>query len=260
MNAVLECTGVTRRFGQLAAVDDVHLRIQRGARHALIGPNGAGKSTFFNLLSGVLRPTSGRIVLNGEDVTRRSDAWRSRHGLAKTFQHSSLFLTQSAADNVAMAAQRASGAGMRVRTPANRCAGVPEVVEDCLARTGLSSRAASRVSELSHGERRQLEVAVALATSPTLLLLDEPTAGMSAAESDSFGDLVESLPRDITVLIIEHDLDVVFRLADRISVLHLGRLLADGAPGEIRNDERVQTAYLGTARSEELFFSDGGVR
>jgi branched-chain amino acid transport system ATP-binding protein len=260
VSTVLECTGVTKRFGALAAVDDVTLTIERGARHALIGPNGAGKSTFFNLLSGVLRPTSGTIVFDGADVTGRSDAWRSRHGLAKTFQHSSLFLTLSAADNVAMAAQRVSGAGMRVRTPASRCAGVSEVVEDCLARTGLSSRATSRVSELSHGERRQLEVAVALATSPTLLLLDEPTAGMSAAESHSFGDLVESLPRDVTVLIIEHDLDVVFRLADRISVLHLGRLLADGAPEDIRADERVQTAYLGTARSEELFFTSGGAR
>ena len=260
MTTVLECAGVTKRFGSLAAVDAVDLTIAGGARHALIGPNGAGKSTFFNLLSGVLRPTSGRIVFAGEDVTRRSDAWRSRKGLAKTFQHSSLFLSLSVADNVAMAAQRVTGAGMKVRTPASRCPGVDDVVDDCLRRTGLTDRARSRVSELSHGERRQLEVAVALATAPRLLLLDEPTAGMSAAESGKFGDLVESLPREVTVLIIEHDLDVVFRLADRISVLHLGKLLADGSPEEIRADERVQTAYLGTARTEELFFAPGGAQ
>jgi branched-chain amino acid transport system ATP-binding protein len=255
---VLQCTGVTKRFGQLLAVDSVDLTILAGARHALIGPNGAGKSTLFNLLSGVLRPTEGRIELAGQDVTSRSDAWRARQGLAKTFQHSSLFLSLSVADNVAMAAQRGSGAGMSVLRPATRCPGVDDVVDDCLRRTRLTGRARSRVGALSHGERRQLEVAVALATSPRLLLLDEPTAGMSAAESRSFGDLVESLPAEVTVLLIEHDLDVVFRLADRISVLHLGRLLADGPPEQVRADEQVQAAYLGTGHAEELFTSSAG--
>jgi branched-chain amino acid transport system ATP-binding protein len=253
MTAVLECTGVTKRFGQLAAVDDVSLTIERGARHALIGPNGAGKSTFFNLLAGTLRPTSGRIVFDGQDVSKRSDAWRSRAGLAKTFQHSSLFLSLSVADNVAIAAQRVTGDGLRLRRSARKCPEVDTCVGRSLERTGLSERAQSRVSDLSHGERRQLEVAVALATEPTMLLLDEPTAGMSAAESGRFAELVESLPSDVTVLLIEHDLDVVFRLASRISVLHLGRLLADGAPEQIRADERVQAAYLGSGSSEELF-------
>jgi branched-chain amino acid transport system ATP-binding protein len=250
---VLACTGVTRRFGRLAAVDDVTLSVQAGARHALIGPNGAGKSTFFNLLSGTLRPTSGRIEMRGEDVTRRSDAWRSRAGLAKTFQHSSLFLSLSVADNVAMAAQRLSGDGTRLFRRASRCPGVDDSVDRCLRQTGLTGRAYARVSDLSHGERRQLEVAVALATDPRLLLLDEPTAGMSAAESGAFAELVESLPHEVTVLLIEHDLDVVFRLATRISVLHLGRLLADGTAEDVRADEAVQQAYLGTGRTRELF-------
>jgi branched-chain amino acid transport system ATP-binding protein len=258
MTAVLECTGVTKRFGALAAVSDVSLTIERGARHALIGPNGAGKSTFFNLLAGTLRPTTGRIVFDGHDVSKRSDAWRSRAGLAKTFQHSSLFLSLSVADNVAIAAQRVSGDGLRLRRSARRCPEVDACVERCLEQTGLAARARARVSDLSHGERRQLEVAVALATEPTLLLLDEPTAGMSAAESGRFAELVESLPSDVTVLLIEHDLDVVFRLASRISVLHLGRLLADGPPQEVRADERVQTAYLGSGAAEELFLPGVG--
>jgi branched-chain amino acid transport system ATP-binding protein len=253
MTAILEAVGVTKRFGSLTAVDDVTLRVERGARHALIGPNGAGKSTLFNLLAGTLRPTAGRILFDGHDVTRSSDEARSRAGLAKTFQHSSLFLSLSVADNVAMAAQRVSGDGMRLRRSARRCPEVDVCVERCLVQTGLAERASARVSALSHGERRQLEVAVALATEPVLLLLDEPTAGMSAAESDRFAVLVESLPADVTVLLIEHDLDVVFRLASRISVLHLGALLADGSPEQIRADERVQQAYLGTGSAEELF-------
>jgi len=258
VTAVLTCTDVTKRFGSLAAVDAVSLTVERGARHALIGPNGAGKSTFFNMLAGTMRPTSGRIELDGQDVTSRSDAWRSRAGMAKTFQHSSLFLSLSVADNVAMAAQRVTGDGLRLRRSAGRCPGVDDRVDRCLQQTGLAHRARSRVSELSHGERRQLEVAVALATEPVLLLLDEPTAGMSAAESGSFAALIESLPADVSVLLIEHDLDVVFRLATRISVLHLGALLADGDPEDVRADERVQQAYLGTGTSEELFLPGVG--
>ncbi len=254
MTDVLVCSGVGKRFGSLAAVEDVDLVVAQGARHALIGPNGAGKSTFFNMLAGTLRPTAGTIVFDGQDVTRRSDAWRSRAGLAKTFQHASLFLTLSIADNVAMAAQRVSGHSMALVRSAQRCPGVDDVVDDCLRRTGLDERARHPVSALSHGERRQLEVAVALATQPRLLLLDEPTAGMSTAETTRFAELVESLPPEVTVLLIEHDLEVVFRLATRISVLHLGRLLADGDPESVRADEQVQRAYLGADRGEDLFY------
>ena len=152
-----------------------------------------------------------------------------------------------------MAAQRVSGDGMRLRRSARKCPGVDETVVRCLEQTGLTSRSRDRVSELSHGERRQLEVAVALATEPVLLLLDEPTAGMSAAESGNFAALVESLPPQVSVLLIEHDLDVVFRLATRITVLHLGAVLADGDPDSVRHDEQVQQAYLGSGGSEELF-------
>lgn len=252
-DAILECRGVTKRFGSLPAVRDVTLAVERGARHAIIGPNGAGKSTLFNLIAGTLAPSEGTIVFAGQDVTKQSDARRSRSGLAKTFQHSSLFLSLSVADNVAMAAQRVSGDGMRLRRSARKCPGVDETVVRCLEQTGLTSRSRDRVSELSHGERRQLEVAVALATEPVLLLLDEPTAGMSAAESGNFAALVESLPPQVSVLLIEHDLDVVFRLATRITVLHLGAVLADGDPDSVRHDEQVQQAYLGSGGSEELF-------
>ena len=251
MTTALECRSVTRRFGQLVAVDSVSLVVESGRRHAVIGPNGAGKSTFFNLLAGTLRPTSGTVHLLGQDVTKRSDAWRSCAGLAKTFQHSSLFLSMSLHDNVALAVQRVEGDGMRLRGATGRAQA--DQVSGLLADVGLVDRSRDRVQDLSHGERRQLEVAVALATRPQLLLLDEPTAGMSAAESGRFAELVESLPRTITVLLIEHDLDVVFRLAERITVLHLGAVLADGAPEEVRADPAVQAAYLGTGRSEPLW-------
>lgn len=251
MTAALECRAVTRRFGQLVAVDNVSLTVAPGSRHAVIGPNGAGKSTFFNLLAGTLRPSSGSVHLLGQDVTRRSDSWRSRAGLAKTFQHSSLFLSLSLHDNVALAVQRVEGEGMRLRGKVGSAES--DQVASLLADVGLLTRSRDRVQDLSHGERRQLEVAVALATRPELLLLDEPTAGMSAAESSRFAELVESLSRSITVLLIEHDLDVVFRLADRITVLHLGAVLADGAPEHVRDDAAVQAAYLGTGRSEPLW-------
>ena len=249
----LTCQGVTKRFGRLVAVDGVDLAVAPGARHALIGPNGAGKSTLFNVVAGTVRATSGRVQLGGRDVTRRGDAWRARAGVAKTFQHSSLFGSLSVADNVAIAAQRLTGDGMRLWRSARRCRGVDRLVEEQLALTGLAARARRPVRELSHGERRQLELAVALATRPRLLLLDEPTAGMSPAESARFAELVETLPRELTILLIEHDLDVVFRLADRVSVLHLGRILAEGEPAAVRADERVQQAYLGAAAGEELF-------
>jgi branched-chain amino acid transport system ATP-binding protein len=251
--AALALTGLSKRFGALVAVDEVSLNVAAGARHALIGPNGAGKSTLFNLIAGTLRASSGSIVVAGRDVTTRSDAWRARAGIAKTFQHSSLFGSLSVSDNVALAAQRASGDGMRLWRSARHCTHVDDEVGRCLEAAGLAARARSRVSDLSHGERRQLEVAVALATRPALLLLDEPTAGMSAAETDRFTQLIESMPTEVTILLIEHDLDVVFRLAQRISVLHLGRLIAEGPPGQIRSDPRVQEAYLGTAATEQLF-------
>ncbi|HET9557405.1 MAG TPA: ABC transporter ATP-binding protein, partial [Actinomycetota bacterium] len=228
--------------------------VAAGARHAVIGPNGAGKSTLFALVTGSLRPTAGRIRFDGQDVTGRPDHARARAGMAKTFQHSSRFTSLSVLDNVARATRRVAGLGMAMLRPAGRHAAAREAAMRQLEQVGLAGRAAVPAAALSHGERRQLEVAIALATSPRLLLLDEPTAGMSAADSARFAELVESLGAAVTVLIIEHDLDVVFRLATRVTVLHLGRVLADGTPDEVRADETVQRAYLGDAALDDLFF------
>ena len=245
---------VTKKYGALVAVDDVSLEVAKGGRHALIGPNGAGKSTLFNLVAGGLGTTSGEILFSGEDVTRRSAAWRARKGLGKTFQHSSLFLSMSPLENVALAAQRVAGKGMSLRTSsARRRPGIDDLAEQCVADVGLTDRSHIMTGNLSHGERRQLEVAVALATKPRLLLLDEPAAGMSPAESHRFAELVRSLPEDLTVVIIEHDLELVFQLAERVSVLHLGALIADGPTDEVREDPAVQQAYLGEASLDELF-------
>ncbi|MGO1166177.1 MAG: ABC transporter ATP-binding protein [Janibacter sp.] len=248
---------VTKKYGALLAVDDVSLEVAKGGRHALIGPNGAGKSTLFNLVAGGLATTSGEILFSGEDVTGRSAAWRARRGLGKTFQHSSLFLSMNPLDNVALAAQRVAGKGMSWFTPsARRTAEIDDLAEQCVADVGLTDRSHIMTGNLSHGERRQLEVAVALATKPRLLLLDEPAAGMSPAESHRFAELVRSLPEDLTVVLIEHDLDLVFRLADRVSVLHLGGLIADGPADEVRADPAVQKAYLGEDSIEELFHEE----
>jgi branched-chain amino acid transport system ATP-binding protein len=254
VTALLQTEELTRRFGKLVAVDRVTLAVPAGARHAIIGPNGAGKSTMFGLITGAIRPSGGRVLFDGQDLTRRPDHVRARAGMSQTFQHSSVFTTLSALDNVALAAQRAAGRGMRVVRAAWRHAAVQEQAARHLELVGLADRAAAPAGTLSHGERRQLEVALALATSPKLLLLDEPTAGMSAADSARFAELIESLGPEITVMIIEHDLDVVFRLATRVTVLHLGRVLAEGTPAEVRSDQAVQRAYLGDAVFDELFF------
>jgi branched-chain amino acid transport system ATP-binding protein len=258
VTALLETVGLSRRYGSLVALDGVSLSVAGGARHAVIGPNGAGKSTLFALVTGSLRPSAGRVLFDGQDVTRRPDHARARAGMGKTFQHSSLFGSLPVLDNVAIATQRAAGRGMAMLRPAARHTAVTEQAMRQLELVGLAGRAAVPAAALSHGERRQLEVALALACSPKLLLLDEPTAGMSAADSARFAELVESLGAAVTVLIIEHDLDVVFRLATRVTVLHLGRVLADGTPSEVRADELVQRAYLGDAAVEDLF--SGGAR
>ena len=250
----LTLRNVTKKYGALVAVDDVSLEVAKGGRHALIGPNGAGKSTLFNLVAGGLPATSGQILFSGDDVTRRSAAWRARRGLGKTFQHSSLFLSMNPLDNVALAAQRVAGKGMSwVTSSTRRNSEIDDLAEQCVADVGLADRSHIMTGNLSHGERRQLEVAVALATRPKLLLLDEPAAGMSPAESHRFIELVRSLPEDLTVVIIEHDLELVFQLADRVSVLHLGGLIADGPADEVREDPAVQQAYLGEGSLEELF-------
>jgi branched-chain amino acid transport system ATP-binding protein len=250
---ILELDGVTRAFGSLRAVEDVSLRIAEGARHALIGPNGAGKSTLFNVIGGSLRPTKGRVLFAGRDVTRLPEWRRARLGIARTFQHSSVLLSCTAAENVLIGVQREAGVAARMLPTPRRRRELLERCESLLETVGLSGRAHVPAGALSHGERRQLQVAMALGNRPRLLLLDEPAAGMSPAETARLLTLLKDLPRDITVLLIEHDLDVVFNLADTVTVLHLGRHLATGTPAEIRADPAVQSAYLGTAEMGELF-------
>jgi branched-chain amino acid transport system ATP-binding protein len=243
IDQALVTSGLTKRFGAVTAVDAVTLSVATGARHAVIGPNGAGKSTLFALVAGTLSPTSGTVALLGTDVTRARDHQRARRGLVKTFQHSSLFPAMSLRDNVVLSTQRTHGRSARPFGRISRDA--LTAAEEALAMVGLAQRADALAGSLSHGERRQLEVALALGVRPRVLLLDEPTAGMSASETDRFVDLVRDLPQDITVLLIEHDLDVVFSLADQVTVLHLGAVIASGPPAVIRGSELVQRTYLG---------------
>jgi branched-chain amino acid transport system ATP-binding protein len=253
---VLSLSGVSRHFGALRAVDDVSIDVPAGARHALIGPNGAGKSTLFKLVTGSLRVTSGTVSLAGTDITRLPEHQRARRGVSQTLQHSSLFLTQTVHQNVLLAAQRQHRS--RHSLVPRRQAAARDRARGLLVEVGLEARSDTAVAALSHGERRQLEVAVALACEPRLLLLDEPAAGMSPAESARLVGLLQSLPESVTVVIVEHDLDVVFALATSVTVLHLGRVLLTGDPDEVRRSEAVQEAYLGTGR--EALFLDTATR
>lgn len=252
MTSSLSCHGLGRSFGALKAVDGVDLEVAPGSRHALIGPNGAGKSTLLHLITGVLRCGTGQVRLGGADITRMSEIRRARLGISQTMQHASLFPSMTTADNVMLAVQRHRG---RISPLPRRRGHLDDRVDELLDRTGLGGRGGVGVSQLSHGERKQLELAVALACEPKLLLLDEPAAGMSVAESQRLLQLVLRLPAEVTVLFIEHDLDLVFRLATDVTVLHLGRVLLSGSPDEVRASEAVQEAYLGTGRTDELFFA-----
>ncbi|MEU7725577.1 ABC transporter ATP-binding protein [Streptomyces sp. NPDC040724] len=247
---LLELRGVSKHFGSFRAVDEVSFTVRPGARHAVIGPNGAGKSTLFGLVSGTLPATAGSLLLDGRDVTRLPVHRRVGLGIAATFQHSSLFLPETVLENVLLAALRRGGAGAG-RGPAGRRragarAAATAQARTLLERVGLPTRHDLPAAELSHGERRQLEVAVALATEPRLLLLDEPAAGMSPAETERLTKLIAALPEEVTVLLIEHDLDMVFELADTVTVMHLGNHLTTGSPDEVRASAEVQSAYLGT--------------
>ncbi|MER6314966.1 ABC transporter ATP-binding protein [Streptomyces sp. NPDC001581] len=245
---LLELRGVSKHFGSFRAVDEVGFTVRTGARHAVIGPNGAGKSTLFGLVSGTLAATGGSLLLDGRDVTRLPVHRRVGLGIAATFQHSSLFLPETVLENVLLAALRRAGAGTGLggRRKAGARAAATARARTLLERVGLPTRHDVPAAELSHGERRQLEVAVALATEPRLLLLDEPAAGMSPAETERLTRLIAALPDDVTVLLIEHDLDMVFELADTVTVMHLGHHLTTGPPDEVRASAEVQSAYLGT--------------
>ncbi|MCY0931836.1 ABC transporter ATP-binding protein [Streptomyces sp. H27-H1] len=243
---LLELRQVSRHFGSFRALDDVCLTVRAGARHAIIGPNGAGKSTLFGLISGTLPVTAGSILVDGQDMTRLPVHRRVELGVAATFQHSSLFMRESVLENVLLAVLRRANGGLGGLRKVSARPQVLAQAHALLGQVGLPTRHEVAAAALSHGERRQLEVAVALATDPRLLLLDEPAAGMSPGETARLTELIAALPAEVTVLLIEHDLDMVFELADTVTVLHLGRHLKTGTPGEVRASADVQTAYLGT--------------
>ena len=239
---MIETRDLRREFGGVKALDGVSLSVAEGERRAIIGPNGAGKTTLFNILTGELDPTSGAVLLAGEEVTRRAPHELARRGVARMYQRNELFEPLTAAENVLLAVGAARGPYRPFTRPSatDRAAS-----HELLARVGLAERADVPARSLSHGERRQLELALALAQRPRLLLLDEPTAGMSPAETSRITSLIASLDRSLTIVVVEHDMDVVFRLADRITVLHEGRVLADGTPAEVRGDRTVNEVYLG---------------
>jgi len=247
--SLLEVRGVTKKFGSLVAVRDVSLGVQPGELRAIIGPNGAGKTTFFNMISGFFPPTSGTIVFDGRDVTEVNEADRVKLGMGRTFQITEIFPELTVFDNVRISTEVANGYRLRPWLGAAAREDVRRQVAELLQQTGLHAKADRLVGELSHGDQRAAEIAMALALRPRLLLLDEPTAGMGEQETYEITQLVRRLHRDskLTILLIEHDMRVVFHLADRITVLAEGALLAEGTPQEIAQDESVQSAYLGKA-------------
>jgi branched-chain amino acid transport system ATP-binding protein len=225
----------------------VSLSVGEGERRALIGPNGAGKTTLFNCVAGTLRATAGRIAVFGADVTARPERSRASLGIGRTFQISNVFVEVSALENVILAILGNEPRKWLMHRP---LAGFPELAgraREALSRVGLAARADDSVSLLSYGERRQLELALALAATPKILLLDEPCAGLSPAERERFSRMIAELPRSITVLMIEHDMDVALGLADRVAVLHHGRLICEGAPAEVEADPQVREVYFGHA-------------
>ena len=242
---LLRVEKLVRRFGGIVATDNLSLEIARGELHAVIGPNGAGKTTLISQLIGQLRPSAGTIQFAGQDITHLPAWRRSQLGLARSFQITSLLKDFTAADNVALAAQARDGHSFRFWGNARMEKGLRDAARSALARVGLEHRADAVVSELSHGEQRELELAVALATRPQLLLLDEPMAGLGATESARMVKLLADLRREVTIILVEHDMNAVFALADRITVLVYGRVIASDVPAAIRVNEEVKRAYLG---------------
>jgi branched-chain amino acid transport system ATP-binding protein len=242
---LLRVENLVRRFGGIVATDNLSLDVSQGELHAIIGPNGAGKTTLIGQLTGQLLPDSGSIRFAGRDITGLPAYRRSALGLARSFQITSLLPDFTAADNVALAAQAHDGHSFYFWGNARKERHLRDKALSALTRVGLAHRADVVVSKLSHGEQRELELAVALATKPQLLLLDEPMAGLGATESARMVTLLQELRREVTIVLVEHDMDAVFALADRITVLVYGRVIASGAPASIRQNEEVRRAYLG---------------
>ena len=249
MSAALETRGLCKSFGALTVAADIDFQLDAGTRRALIGPNGAGKTTFVNMLTGRLSPSSGQVLLGGEDITRLAQAARVKRGLARTFQINTLFRNMSVLDNVALAVAERSGRATRLWRPASAYTEIRDEAKALLAQLGLQDEARQRVTDLAYGKQRLVEIAIALGLKPRVLLLDEPAAGVPSHEAERILHALDQLPRDIAILIIEHDMDLVFRFAQRITVLVQGEVLCEGTPAEIADDERVHRVYLGERRA-----------
>ena len=245
--SALETQKLCKSFGALTVADNIDFRLEPGARHALIGPNGAGKTTFVNMLTGALAPSSGRILLGGEDITKVSQAARVRRGLGRTFQITTLFRKLPVLDNVALGIAERDGVARRMWKPASRHAAIIDEAMALLGTLGLTADARIKVEDLPYGRQRLVEIAIALGLKPKVLLLDEPAAGVPSQDSGHVLDVLASLPADIAILIIEHDMDLVFRFARRITVLVQGQVLVEGTPEQIAADRRVRDVYLGEA-------------
>ncbi len=249
MSAALETRALCKSFGALIVADHIDFRLEAGRRHALIGPNGAGKTTFVDMLTGRLAPSSGQVLLGGEDITRLPQAARVKRGLGRTFQINTLFHDMSVLDNVALGVAERDGVAGRLWRPANAYARVSEEALELLRTFGLETDAGRRVLDLPYGKQRLVEIAIALGLKPKVLLLDEPAAGVPSLESGLILDSLARLPDDIAILIIEHDMDLVFRFAQRITVLVQGEVLCEGTPRDIGDDPRVHQVYLGERRA-----------
>ena len=245
MSYALETRGLSKQFGALDVTRDLNLKIAKGARHALIGPNGAGKTTVINLLTGVLKPNAGSIVLEGNDITALPVHTRVLRGLSRTFQINQLYADLTPRETIGLAVSERSGHGSDFWRKVGSRADVNAEIADILTRFHLRDVMNERTAQLPYGKQRLLEIAVAIATKPRVLLLDEPAAGVPESERHDILAAVAALPRDVTVLLIEHDMDLVFSFADRISVLVAGAMLTEGAPDEVANDPRVKAVYLG---------------
>jgi len=247
MSTALRAAGITKAWGGFIANRNVSLELAVGERHALIGPNGAGKTTFINLLTGVLEPTAGEVFIGSENVTRLPQHERVRRGMTRTHQITSLFPGLTVLESVVLAILEREGHASRWRRPVSAHAAAAREARDLLDRLHLGAEAAKATRSLAYGKQRLVEIALALATKPRILLLDEPAAGIPAAQSAEVFEVIAALPRDVTVLFIEHDMQIVFRFAERVSVLVSGALLTQGTPDEVSNDARVKQVYLGEA-------------
>jgi branched-chain amino acid transport system ATP-binding protein len=247
MPPILETRALSRSFGALRAVADVNFAVEAGELRAIIGPNGAGKTSFFHLISGVIRPSAGHVLLRGEDISALGAPARCRRGISRTFQITSIFPELSVLENVRVSIQLKAGGNFRLLGGRALLASTEDQARASLEFFGLADRASALANTLPHGDQRLLELAMALAQRPALLLLDEPTQGLAPEDTAAAVDVVRRIAREraLTILLVEHDMDVVFDLADRISVLHLGQLIAEGSPDEIRANPEVQKAYLG---------------